>query len=147
MATRAAGDETAGNGGTSSGGAGAASDVPGIWTFVPQWGHLPLCPAVSSGVRINFPQPGQWNSIGMDDSGIGHGNPHDQRTSSKIMITRKNVRRNSLLVGVPTLTASRPVCRSRQGARSTIRTGCGRPRLSNPRSVSSLLPFCALGLA
>jgi hypothetical protein len=41
------------------------SENPGICTFTPQLGHLPFRPAVSSGVRINFPHPGQWNSIGM----------------------------------------------------------------------------------
>jgi hypothetical protein len=35
------------------------SEELGICTFIPQLGHLPFRPAVSSGVRINLPQPGQ----------------------------------------------------------------------------------------
>jgi hypothetical protein len=42
-----------------------AKETLGICTLVPQCGHLPLRPAVSSGVRIRFPHPGQWNSMGM----------------------------------------------------------------------------------
>jgi hypothetical protein len=38
-------------------------DWLGIRTLVWQYGHLPLPPAVASGVLIGFPQPGQKNSI------------------------------------------------------------------------------------